>query len=75
MPAAVLRWLGLGVEAVCICLDEINVFAWPGFDMRTIPETERIAYGPIPEALFQRVRQRVLRLNPERRAKQTGQNW
>ena len=71
LPAAVQRMLGLDVEPAWICLDEINVFAWPGFDVRTIPGTDRIAYGPLPQHLFEQVRQGVLRLNRERRAQQT----
>ncbi len=74
LPASVQRDLGLDTGAAWICLDEVNVFAWPGFDVRTIPGTDRVAYGALPQPLFEQVRQGVLRLNRERRAQQTGRD-
>ncbi len=75
LPAKVQRELGLEIEPAWICLDAVNVFAWPGFDVRTIPGTDRIAYGPLPQPLFEQLREGVLRLNRERRARQTGREW
>jgi hypothetical protein len=34
-------------------LDEINEFAWPGFDLRSIPlSRDRFTYGFLPPRLF-----------------------
>jgi mRNA-degrading endonuclease toxin of MazEF toxin-antitoxin module len=56
LPAAVKRHLGLDSEKSWIVLDEINQFAWPGFDLRPIRgRSGRIDYGFLPPKLFARV--------------------
>jgi mRNA-degrading endonuclease toxin of MazEF toxin-antitoxin module len=39
LPAAVKRHLGLDDGRSWVILDEVNEFAWPGFDLRPIPGT------------------------------------
>jgi len=70
LPPAVKASLGLDAEPSWICLDELNVFAWPGYDLRPIPGTERYAYGALPEGLFNQVRDGIVAL---RRAERTRQ--
>ncbi len=41
LPSAVKANLGLDTQQSWICLDELNVFAWPGYDLRPVPETGR----------------------------------
>ncbi len=56
IPGAVKRHLGLDDERSWIILDEVNEFAWPGFDLRPIPPSrDRFAYGFLPPRLFDRV--------------------
>jgi len=56
IPAAVKRHLGLDSERSWIILDEVNQFAWPGFDLRPIRgKTGRIDYGFLPPKLFARI--------------------
>ena len=56
IPAAVKRHLGLDSEKSWIVLDEINQFAWPGFDLRPIRgRGGRIDYGFLPPKLFARL--------------------
>jgi mRNA-degrading endonuclease toxin of MazEF toxin-antitoxin module len=53
LPAAVKRHLGLDDERSWVILDEVNEFAWPGFDLRPVPGAgDRFAYGFVPPHLF-----------------------
>jgi hypothetical protein len=69
LPRDVKQALGLDPESSWICLDEINVFAWPGYDLRRIPGSERYDYGVLPERLFLQVRDGVVALHRSRRAR------
>ncbi len=49
LPAAVRRHLGLDDDPSWVVLDELNVFVWPGFDLRPIPgRPGQYAYGFLP---------------------------
>jgi hypothetical protein len=53
IPAAVKRHLGLDAARSWVILDEVNEFAWPGFDLRPIPPSrDQFAYGFPPPRLF-----------------------
>jgi len=61
ISAAVARGLGLDEERHWIRVDELNRFAWPGYDLRAIPgHPGEYAYGLLPEALYQAVRKAIL---------------
>lgn len=62
--------LGLDADPAWVRLDEVNVFAWPGYDLRPIAGTNRIDYGPLPKPLFERIRHGVVALNRARRVTQ-----
>jgi hypothetical protein len=48
-------------------LDELNRFAWPGFDLRPIPGSpEKYEYGMLPPALFEQLREGILTRQKER---------
>lgn len=51
------------------------MFAWPGYDLRPVPGTERYAYGALPEGLFNQVRDGQVRdgIVALRRAERTRQ--
>jgi hypothetical protein len=59
LPPAVKAHLGLDIERSWIVTDEINEFAWPGFDLQP-NATGQIAYGVLPNRFFQRVKQSVI---------------
>jgi hypothetical protein len=56
IPMAVKRHLGLDDARSWVMLDEVNEFAWPGFDLRPIPPSpDRFAYGFLPPRLFNQI--------------------
>ena len=63
LPAATKRRLGLDDARSWIVATEINRFAWPGPDLRTIPGRSGVfAYGSLPKALTIQLRERILEL-------------
>ena len=66
MPPAVKRHLGLDEAPSWIVVDELNEFVWPGFDLQPNARGE-IAYGVIPNRLYQQIRQGVLECATEGR--------
>ena len=71
LPKAVKEAIGLDADPAWVCLDELNVFSWPGYDLRNVPGTDRIDYGPLPKPLFERIRAGVVALHKARRGKST----
>jgi hypothetical protein len=56
IPPRVKEHLGLDGERSWVILDEVNIFTWPGFDLRPIRRGEtRIDYGLLPPKLFDRL--------------------
>jgi hypothetical protein len=55
VPSNVKRQLGLDMAPQWISFDEINRFAWPGYDLRKVPRTGSDRYGMLPEGLFREV--------------------
>lgn len=70
IPAATKRRLGLDDERSWIVLTEGNRFTWPGPDLRPgiAGNPTSIAYGPLPQALFERVKKEWLALFEARKA-------
>lgn len=68
LPPRVKQSLGLDDDRSWIVLDEVNQFAWPGYDIRPVPGSkDRFAYGFIPPKLYDAVIGRVLKLAAARR--------
>jgi len=60
IPAAIKRHLGLDDDRSWIILDEMNVFAWPGPDLRPVHTgTDTILFGYLPAGFFRTVRDRA----------------
>lgn len=61
MPAAVKAHLGLDDAPSWIIATDLNVFTWPGYDLRPIAGSKppRFAYGKIPPRLFAQLLERV----------------
>ncbi|HZT01890.1 MAG TPA: hypothetical protein VFA39_06475 [Steroidobacteraceae bacterium] len=56
IPPLVKEHLGLDGERSWVILDEVNIFTWPGFDLRPIRRGEtRIDYGLLPPKFFDRL--------------------
>ncbi|HUA24359.1 MAG TPA: hypothetical protein VMA54_09605 [Steroidobacteraceae bacterium] len=56
IPPRVKEHLGLDGERSWVILEEVNVFTWPGFDLRPIRRGEtRIDYGLLPPKFFDRL--------------------
>lgn len=70
IPAAVCRQLGLDAGRHWLRIEELNRFAWPGFDLRPVPERpETCAYGMLPQGLFQQLREAILDRQRSRRGR------
>ena len=68
LPPRVKQALGLDDDRSWIVLDEVNQFAWPGYDIRPVPGSkDRFAYGFIPPKLYATVIGRILELAAARR--------
>jgi hypothetical protein len=60
--AATKRRLGLDEARSWVVLTEANRFRWPGPDLRpAVPgDSATVAYGPLPYALFEEIRQKFI---------------
>ncbi len=69
LPTSVKAALGLDPAPSWVCLNELNIFSWPGYDLRPIAGSDRIAYGALPKPLFERIRRGVVGLDRARKAR------
>ncbi|HXV01273.1 MAG TPA: hypothetical protein VG166_12325 [Caulobacteraceae bacterium] len=61
IPIIVARKLGLDAGPHWIRIDELNRFAWPGYDLRALPgRPGEYAYGMLPETLYKSLRLAIL---------------
>jgi hypothetical protein len=60
LPPLVKKRLGLDDQPSWIVLTEANQFAWPGPDLRRTSDSGSIAYGLLPEVLYEKMRARFL---------------
>lgn len=62
IPLATRRRLGLQDERCWAVLTEVNRFVWPGPDLRPVITAvgANWAYGPLPAALFERLRDAIV---------------
>jgi hypothetical protein len=61
IPAPTCKSLGLDGGRHWLRLDELNRFAWPGYDLRPIPgQPGRYDYGMLPPGLFRQLRDGIL---------------
>jgi hypothetical protein len=75
MPLAVKRHLRLDDERSWVILDEVNEFAWPGYDLRPIPPSrDRFAYGFLPPRLFDRILVRLTQVWTAGQGKSTARD-
>jgi hypothetical protein len=60
LPEGVKASLGLDSQPSWIVVDEVNEFAWPGFDLEPNAAGE-IAYGFIPPKLYEQLKSMILK--------------
>jgi len=62
IPAATKRRLGLDDERSWVVLSEANRLLWPGPDLRPVTpgDAASVAYGQLPHALFEEIRQKFI---------------
>ena len=62
IPVATRRRLGLQDEPCWAVLTEVNRFVWPGPDLRPVTTAfgSSWGYGPLPAALFERLRDAIV---------------
>jgi hypothetical protein len=56
IPPRTRRRLGLQDEPCWIIVTEVNVFAWPGPDLRAADSSDSVIHGALPDRLMQQVR-------------------
>lgn len=61
IPPNVKKQLGLDSDRSWIVLTELNRFIWPGPDIRVAPGADSPIYDALPDWLFLRVRDGILR--------------
>jgi hypothetical protein len=60
LPRGVKRHLGLDDAPSWVVLDEVNVFMWPGFDLRHVPgKPGQYAYGYLPPRFLGHLREKL----------------
>jgi len=66
IPSTVKKYLGLDGERSWVVLDDLNVFQWPGFDLRSVPgRPDRFAYGLLPPRFYALLIDRFTQLRRE----------
>lgn len=71
IPAAIKRSIGLDDDPSWIVVDELNVFVWPGPDLRPVSTArDTCLYGYLPAGFFKDVRDRAVAAIKQRRARQ-----
>ena len=66
IPLRVKEHLGLDGERSWVILEEVNVFAWPGFDLRPTRRGQtRIDYGLLPPKFFGRLIEKFTELRSQ----------
>ena len=73
IPFATKQRLGLDDERSFIVTTEVNVFTWPGYDIRPL-KGGRIAYGALPESITRKVIDAILARSRTRSLRQTGRD-
>lgn len=76
LPQSVKRQLRLDEDRSWVALTEINVFVWPGPDLRPVSQggEETVLYGYLPANLFRAIRDRLaanIRAGKARQVKRT----
>ena len=75
IPPRVKQHLGLDDERSWVVLDEMNVFTWPGYDLRPIRRGEtRVDFGFLPPRFFNELVEKLNQLIEAGKAEQTSRD-
>jgi uncharacterized protein YifN (PemK superfamily) len=75
LTSKIKRHIGLDDGQSWIILNEVNQFAWPGFDLQPVPhDKSRFDYGFLPPRLLEKIKTEILDLIVERRARITNRD-
>ena len=76
IPQQIKRALGLDEERPWLVTTDINLFTWPGMDLRPIDRArpDRISYGHLPPAFLQQVKKEIARHVRDRSLRQVNRN-
>lgn len=67
IPVAVRRQLGLDDQSQWLRMDELNRFTWPGCDLHPVPgEPRSYHYGMLPKAIYEVLKEGILKRHAER---------
>ncbi len=67
IPARVKSHLGLDDERSWIIINEVNIFVWPGPDLRPVPGNKGVFnYGYLPPKLYDQIREKMVLLHKAR---------
>lgn len=71
IPPDTKRRLGLDDDRSWVVLEEVNIFSWPGPDIRPVPgkDPATVAYGLLPASLTRTIRDRITALQAARALK------
>ncbi len=75
IPPAIKRHLGLDDQPSWIVLDDLNIFTWPGYDLRPVPDQkDRYHYGLLPPRLFEGIIRKFSELQRQGQAARTSRD-
>jgi hypothetical protein len=62
IPPSVKRHLGLDHDRSWVVVTDLNVFTWPGFDLRPVPNSPSgaVAYGFLPPKLYKAIVKQIV---------------
>lgn len=75
IPLRIKEHLGLDSERSWVILNELNLFTWPGFDLRPIGRDEsRVDYGLLPPKFFEQLIAKFKELRAHRKVAGTSRD-
>ena len=75
IPRRVAEHLGLDSDSSWVVLEDVNVFTWPGYDLRQISEQPgRYDYGLLPPRFFETIVKRFAELRRGGRISETSRD-
>ncbi|WP_405230114.1 growth inhibitor PemK [Lentisalinibacter sediminis] len=75
IPRPVAAHLGLDSDPCWVVLEDVNVFTWPGYDLRPISgQPGRYDYGLLPPRFFERIVKRFAQLRRSGRITETSRD-
>jgi len=75
IPRRIAEHLGMDGDPSWVVLEDVNVFTWPGYDLRQIPgQAGRYDYGLLPPRFFEAIVKRVADLRRSGRITATSRD-